>query len=134
MPRVALPCAERCGLVSRHLKFIRSDNIEGMSNGELLRRARRQSGLTLAELAARAKTSAPTLSRYESGHIDPSGAVVDRILAAAGFEAEFELRPLMTGPRGSARSEEIEAVLELAEQFPARHDATLDAPIFGRAR
>ena len=38
----------------------------------------------MAELATRAGTSAPTLCRYESGLVDPSGAVVARILGAAG--------------------------------------------------
>ena len=104
-----------------------------MTNAQILRRARTRSRLTLAELATRAGTSAPTLSRYESGLVDPSGAVVARILGAAGYEAEIMLRPKMTGPRQSSRADEVVAVLELAEQFPARHSETLDAPIFGRS-
>ncbi len=104
-----------------------------MKSGDLIRLARVLRGLTLIELASRAGTSAPTLSRYERGQIDPSGAVVDRILGAAGFKALVTLRPLITGPRGTARSDEVEAVLELAEQFPARHESSLEAPIFGRS-
>jgi hypothetical protein len=32
----------------------------------------------------------------------------------------------------TARGEELKAVLELAEYFPARHQPTLSYPIFGR--
>ena len=102
-----------------------------MKNSQLLRSARKSAGLTLQELAERAGTSAPTLNRYELGKVDPSGAVVGRILAAAGFEADVRLRPLLTGPRGSSRSEEVVAVLELAEQFPVHFERRLNAPIFG---
>jgi len=102
-----------------------------MNNWQLLQQARKSAGLTLVELAERAGTSAPTLNRYELRKVDPSGAVVARVLAAAGFEADVKLRPLLRGSRGSSRSEEVVAVLELAEQFPARFERRLNAPIFG---
>ncbi len=104
-----------------------------MESARLLHTARKRSGLTLVELARRAGTSAATLSRYETSKVDPSGAVVARILAAAGYVAEVRLEPRMTGPRGGSRSDEVAAVLELAEEFPARHTATLEAPVFGRS-
>lgn len=35
-------------------------------------------------------------------------------------------------PDPAARGRELEAVLELAAMFPARHGRYLDAPVFGR--
>ena len=115
-------------------QIIRSDKILTMNHAQLLRKARKKAGLTLVELAERAGTSASTLNRYELGKVDPSGAVVGRVLAAAGFQAEVTLRPLLTGPRGTSRSEEVVAALELAEQFPVRFERRLNAPIFGATK
>lgn len=51
---------------------------------ELIRVARQEAGITLAELAARVGTSAPTLSRYENGLVDPGAGTLDRILRGCG--------------------------------------------------
>ncbi len=59
----------------------------------LLQEARRRSGLSRRQLAERGGTSASTLSAYESGASVPSVVTLSRLLRAAGFEAEANLRP-----------------------------------------
>ena len=97
----------------------------------VLRTARQRSGLTLRQLAGAAGTSHSTLSAYESGSKTPSTATLDRIVHAAGFALDASLRPRIRAAGGLTRGDELEAVLELAEAFPARHGARLDAPVFG---
>jgi transcriptional regulator with XRE-family HTH domain len=98
-----------------------------------LRRARRRSGLSLRALAARAETSHSTLSAYEAGRKVPTVETFDRIVRAAGFELGVELTPAVGGIDRTARGRELAEVLELAEQFPTRHAAKLDFPVFPRA-
>jgi uncharacterized protein len=50
----------------------------------LIRTTRESSGLSQKALAARAGTSQPAVSRYESGASSPSVATLDRLLAVMG--------------------------------------------------
>jgi transcriptional regulator with XRE-family HTH domain len=104
-----------------------------MDAAALLRRVRQRSGLSLRGLAAKADTSHSTLSAYESGRKVPSVETLDRIVRAAGYELGVELTPAVGGVDRSARGRELAEVLDLAEQFPARHAALLDFPVFPRA-
>ncbi len=105
-----------------------------MDAGAIVRQARRRSGLTLRALAEVAGTSHSTLAAYESGRKVPNAATLDRIVEAAGFELDTELRPRIRSAAGStvSRGDELVAVLDLAGEFPARHRPTLEAPVFGR--
>lgn len=58
---------------------------------DIIRSARVRAGLSMRELARRAGTSHATLSRYESGAIEPSFAVVERLVAACGLELRTHL-------------------------------------------
>lgn len=91
--------------------------------------------MTLRQLGARAHTSHSTLSAYESGRTIPNVDTLDRVLRAAGFAADVTLQPRVGAGREErvARGQELFDVLALAEMFPARHDATLTFPKFGRA-
>jgi transcriptional regulator with XRE-family HTH domain len=104
-----------------------------MDAAAMLRRVRERSGLTLRALAQRAETSHSTLSAYESGRKVPTVETLDRIVRAAGYELGVELIPAVGGADRAARGRELAAVLHLAEQFPARHAATLEFPVFPRA-
>ena len=97
----------------------------------LIRSARRRGGLTLRQLAARAGTSHSTLSAYEHGRTTPTVATLERILEAAGFTADVRLEPTAFDDRVE-RGRELVQVLELAAEFPSRHDADLRFPRFGR--
>ena len=57
-----------------------------MGTAELLIRARREARLSQSDLAARARTSRPTLSAYEHGRTSPTLETAARLLAAAGQE------------------------------------------------
>jgi transcriptional regulator with XRE-family HTH domain len=101
-----------------------------MDAGLIIRTARGKSKLSLRALAARAGTSHATLSAYENDRVDPTTAVLSRIVAAAGYSIEANLLGSPPDLDGMQRGEELIAVLELAEQFPARHAPALEFPPF----
>lgn len=104
-----------------------------MEASSVLRQARQGSGLTLRALAERSATSHSTLAAYESGRTSPTARTMFRIIDAAGYAIDFELAPRRReSERGLDRAEELRQVLELAEQFPARHAPEMTAPIFPR--
>ena len=103
-----------------------------MDAAELIRAARCRAGLTLRALAVRAGTSHSAIAAYEAGAKTPSVATVDRIVQAAGFALDRELRPRVRGDDRLDRGAELAAALELAAEFPARHSPTLEFPVFGR--
>ncbi len=97
--------------------------------GLLVAEARQRAGLSLRDLAARAQTSHSAIAAYEQGRTSPTVATLDRIVRAAGFTIDASLTRRITDP---TRGSELAEVLELAAMFPARHDATMTTPIFGR--
>jgi transcriptional regulator with XRE-family HTH domain len=113
---------------------IRSDTILGMEAGAAIRTARDRAGLSLRQLARRAQTSHSTLSAYEAGDKVPTVTTLARIVRAAGFALDLELAPRVDGPDREAKGRELVEVLELAAQFPARHEPTLSFPPFRRER
>ena len=98
---------------------------------DVLGRARKRVGLSLRAAAERAGTSHATLSAYEKGRKAPSVTTYLRILHAYGYAADIELSPRIREQDGYPRGEELEEVLALAEQFPARHAKKLTYPRFG---
>ena len=68
----------------------------------------------MAELAERAGTSKPTVSRYENGLVDPGAETLSRLLHACG-------RELRAQPVGLPSSVE-----EVAERFEGREGPTVD--------
>ena len=101
-----------------------------MNWSEIIRAARLRAGLSQRELALRAGTSHSTLSAYESGRVDPGVATMQRIVAAAGFVGEVRLSRRARERDGMDRGDELELVLELAGQFPAREPGKLMFPGF----
>lgn len=104
-----------------------------MDAAVLLQEARRRSGLSRRKLARRGGTSASTLTAYESGVSVPSVATLERLLHAAGFEADVSLRP---APPNDERelTEKIEALFSFVDALPRRHRGPLRYPIFGATR
>ena len=62
-----------------------------MSISSIVREARRRSGLTQAELAERAGVPKSTVGRIESGTRVPSTEMVERLVAAAGWNVSMSL-------------------------------------------
>jgi len=58
------------------------------AGADLIRRARREAGLTQAELARRAATSQSAVAAYESGAKTPTVETLERLLRAAGQRLE----------------------------------------------
>lgn len=63
------------------------------SAGSLLWLARDKAGLTQAQLAERAGVPQTTISAYERGARQPTMALLERFLKAAGFEMRIHLTP-----------------------------------------
>lgn len=61
--------------------------------GNLIKLARRDTGLSQRELARRAGTSQATLSAYEAGRKSPSLDTLARIIRAAGLDLRIQLGP-----------------------------------------
>jgi transcriptional regulator with XRE-family HTH domain len=99
----------------------------------LLQEARRRSGLSRRQLAQRGGTSASTLSAYESGASVPSVATLARLLQAAGFEVEANLRPVPSTDEREL-TEKIEALFSFVDALPRRRRAPLRYPIFRAAK
>ena len=99
----------------------------------LLQEARRRSGLSRRQLALRGGTSASTLSAYESGASVPSVSTLSRLLRAAGFEAETNLRPVPSTDEREL-TEKIEALFSFIDALPRRRRGPLRYPVFGASR
>ena len=76
----------------------------------LLRRTRTAVGLSSRSLAARAGVPASTVTRIETGRVDPTTAMLRRLLAAAGHELRLEAAPL-PAPRAPELADLADAVL-----------------------
>ena len=70
-----------------------------MLGGELVREARKRSGLTQRQLAERAGTTQSAIARLESARTSPSLEDVQRLMRLAGFELLVELAPLDASDR-----------------------------------
>jgi transcriptional regulator with XRE-family HTH domain len=99
----------------------------------LLFEARRRSGLSRRELARRGRTSASTLSAYESGASVPSVTTLVRLLRAAGFTAEASLRPVPEDDEQD-RTEKIEALFAFTDALPRGVRGPLAFPAFPPAK
>lgn len=103
-----------------------------MDSAHALRSARRQAGLTQAELARRAGTSQATVSAYESGRKRPVVETFSRLLAVMGLQLAVE--PKVSRQVLPSRAQQRRAgrvlvdVLALAELLPTRHDRELRFP------
>ena len=103
-----------------------------MDVGATILAARRQAGLTQAELAERSGTSQATLSAYERGRKRPSAETLGRILQAAGVRltTQAATRAVLTPGPGSLErlARTLGEVIELAAELPSRHSPTLRYP------
>lgn len=104
-----------------------------MNASVLLQEARRRSGLSRRQLAQLGGTSASTLSAYESGASVPSVATLARLLKAAGFEVEANLRPVPSTDEREL-TEKIEALFSFVNALPRRRRPPLRYPIFRAAK
>ena len=87
-----------------------------MALAEIIRTARQRADLTLPALAERVGIPDSEMAAYEAGTKTPDPETLDWIVTSARFD----------------RGKELEALLELAEQFPARHSPEIEYPVFGR--
>ncbi|MFN2544367.1 MAG: helix-turn-helix domain-containing protein [Actinomycetota bacterium] len=91
-----------------------------MDPAVVLKEARKRSGLTIRQLAVRAKTSHSAVAAYESGAKAPNTRTFLRLIRACGFEIVAQLRPLGPFENRAQRGRELGEVLDLAERFPTK--------------
>ena len=97
-----------------------------MDAASLIRAARADTGITQAQLAARAATSQSAIARYESGAASPSVATLDRILRAAGRRLVLSAEPAAgvlhaSSPRMRALRARRREILALMRAHGARN-------------
>lgn len=85
--------------------------------GQQIRALRQERGWTLANLARRAGTSAPTLHRYENGWDRFEVETLRRIGAALDARLEIRLIPAASGPAMARRTSARSLVKMLAPLF-----------------
>lgn len=90
----------------------------------ILREARRTAGFSQRELAARARTSGPTVAAYESGRIEPRLSTLRRLLRAAGQRLLVETAPLVPLTREERRSLLLHEAI--AEELLARPQESIE--------
>lgn len=97
--------------------------------GSLLKRVRRDRGLSQRALALKAGVPQPTVAQIERGHREPSISLLGRIVEANGFELQVSLRPLdPSSAAGCAAT--VASWLARSDHAPAyRNDAALRAVI-----
>lgn len=94
--------------------------------GALIRQARREAGVSQAELARRTGIHSSVLSAYEHGRRQPSVAALARIAQACGQELRVDYPSV---ERSTVRAGRIlEQVLDLAESLPYRPRRELAYP------
>lgn len=101
--------------------------------GELIREARRRSGMSQAELARRAGVSQPVVSAYERGHREPGLETLRKLVEASGHDMEIGLEPRADGPRGlpdTPRGRSLRRHRKALIEMAARHDAS-NVRVFG---
>jgi transcriptional regulator with XRE-family HTH domain len=89
---------------------------DGLPVSEQLKQRRLALGLSLAEVARRAGTSAATLSRYENGWTRFETYTLRKLAAALGCALEIELKP-RRGPDAAPLRSPAEAVSRLQRLF-----------------
>ena len=119
------------------MKMISSANkqqqFDAQKAGRLLKRARLNAKLSLRELAVIACTSHSTIAAYEQGRKIPGVDVYLRLLNACKVDLSLVSSPRLHFAESDERGKELEEVLNLAEQFPARHKRHIQYPRFGHA-
>ena len=99
-----------------------------MDPATLIAAARRRSGLSQRELAARAGTSAAAICLYESGSRIPRVDTLARLLAATGTTLELRSRrPLDVDLAANGR--DLVELLEVSDRLPTRSGRVLEAPV-----
>jgi predicted transcriptional regulator len=73
---------------------------------EQLARARRESGLSQTELAARMGTSQSAVARLESGELDARLSTLERYAGALGRAVDWQVRPCESSARPTTPSKE----------------------------
>jgi transcriptional regulator with XRE-family HTH domain len=98
-----------------------------------LKYARQKAGLSSRELASRVGSSHSTILAYEGGKKVPSTTRFMTLLHACGFSVDFLLSPRIRGDKTNPRGKELEEVLNLAAQFPAKHASAPEKATIGKS-
>lgn len=113
------------GQVPNSFEAPNQNNFEPLDAAVLITHARKVSGLTQHQLAARAGTSQSAIARYENGVASPSTDTLARVLKANGLKLEVQLVPAtlsnLASPRAKLLREKRGEILKLARKYEARN-------------
>ncbi|MGO8872889.1 MAG: helix-turn-helix domain-containing protein [Acidimicrobiales bacterium] len=99
------------------------------SAGVVLRNARRKARLSQVELARRAGVTQSVVSAYESGVRQPSVPMLERLVAATGFDLELSVRR-PASPRSGPLGERLRQQRDRVREIAAGHGLT-NVRVFG---
>lgn len=103
----------------------KGNGFEPLDAAALITHARKVSGLTQHQLAARAGTSQSAIARYENGVASPSTDTLARVLKANGLKLEVRLVAAtlsnLASPRAKLLREKRGEILKLARKYEARN-------------
>lgn len=68
--------------------------------GDLIRRLRKQTGITQAELASLARTKQSAIARIETGAANPTFGTVEYLLAIMGKSLVLDVKPIEAAESG----------------------------------
>lgn len=89
----------------------------------ILESARKRSGMSQRQLAGKARTSQSVVARIELGEASPTIRTLNRLVSAAGFELELELRPRLEMEPGLL--DDMPRILRLSPENRLREVANL---------
>jgi len=93
-------------------------------SGKLVRRMRRDSGLSQRALATQAGTSGPTIAAYETGDKEARLSTLERLATGAGYRLDVRLVPLESGAALRARRARRSLAMAAATASAVERDFT----------
>lgn len=84
-----------------------SIRVNTLDSAVIISSVRRKAGLSQEELARRAGTSQPAVARYESGKSSPSTSTLLRLLRAAGYDLEVQIRKASAADLSGTRARKV---------------------------
>lgn len=89
----------------------------------ILESARKRAGMSQRQLAEKARTAQSVVARIELGDTSPTLRTLDRLVKAAGFELDLELRPRLEMEPGLL--DDVPRILRLSPENRLREVANL---------
>ena len=101
---------------------------QAVAVGRLLRRARRDAGMSQRELARAGGTSQAAVARYESGRVVPDLRTLDRLISACGQRLRVDAEPMRRRGTESAAVRPVAIPDDLAVTMVTKAAGVVELP------